>query len=427
MEKDKLREYVVAASVREANTKDYEELDESPIVRNFRLAAGPIGADGKPRMLLLSAWIVHEGRNENGIAFVKEELRQRVSEGLFAPPHAGMIDFDHDFQPVGFWFKTSFAFDDIAGLWGILATGAIWAWRFPELTDALLAEQQRSGTVPVSMSELPESTELTEKFPGAEGMVTEIQHNPTFFTTSILDIPPGDIHARATVSEDASQEPPVPASRTSQFYFQAASAEPQFDTSKEETFMEDAKVLINEMRQERDQARESLAKAEAEKNQFKADLDTVKDELDKTKTQIDELVSKNKELASKVSEFEVALKSANETKDELETTLAETSEKLNEFETKEADAEKDRVLAERIAGLPEVVQKNIEEHSEAEALKSAWRELSEEQWDTTRNTLSLAARTDESDTDYVERSTKEGKLPFGKSEVKGSKLSKFIL
>ena len=79
MDKELKIEYVVAASVREAGEIDLDDMAKSSIADQLELAAGPI-VEGKPRMLLLTAWIAHEGRNNNGDAFLKEELKEELSE-----------------------------------------------------------------------------------------------------------------------------------------------------------------------------------------------------------------------------------------------------------------------------------------------------------------------------------------------------------
>src|SRR5258705_11251306 len=129
----KLYKYLIKAQVLEPTDRDYEEIETA--AKGFFIASNAQFENGKPRMLFMNAWMAHEGRNLNGDAFVNEELRQRVREGLFVPPFAGMIDLDHDFTARGFWYKAAYAFDEQANKWGILATGAVWAWRYPELAD----------------------------------------------------------------------------------------------------------------------------------------------------------------------------------------------------------------------------------------------------------------------------------------------------
>jgi len=54
----------------------------------------------------------------------------------------------------------------------------------------------------VSMSVIAGHQELTLGYPGAVGERTKILHNPVFFTTSLLSVPPGDNFARGKVVEN---------------------------------------------------------------------------------------------------------------------------------------------------------------------------------------------------------------------------------
>lgn len=202
-----LYNYIVKAQVLEPNDRDYEEL-KSASQNFFVTAANSPFENGKPKMLFLTAWMAHEGRNLNGDAFVSEELKQRVHEGLFNPPFAGMIDFDHDFVARGFWYKTAYAFDENAKKWGILTTGAVWAWRYPEVADFVTQQMADQGFAYVSMSALPEVSEVTTQYLGYEGQVTHVLHNPIFFTSAILSVPPGDFDAKVVnINLAESKEP----------------------------------------------------------------------------------------------------------------------------------------------------------------------------------------------------------------------------
>lgn len=204
--------YICQGSIHEPDEQELDEINLS--CRGFILAssqhtqsdAKPFGPDGKPRMLVISAWMAHEGRNLNGDAFVKEELQNVVKNGLFAPPYAGMIDDDHDFTARGYWYKTSFAHDQVAKKWGILATGALWAWRYADLAERLLKDMNSRGVIDVSMSVIAGHTETSLAYPGSQGEKTKVLHNPVFFTTSLLSVPPGDKFARGKVAENPDPE-----------------------------------------------------------------------------------------------------------------------------------------------------------------------------------------------------------------------------
>ena len=194
LDKELIYKYIIKAHLVEPSDKDFEDIETA--AKGFFIASNAPFENGKPKMLFLDAWIAHEGRNLNGDAFVSEELRQRVKEGLFVPPFAGMIDENHDFQARGFWYKTSYAFNENAQKWGILTTGAVWAWRYPELADFVVQQMADQGFVYVSMSALAEANEVTLNYAGFEGQATHILHNPIFFTSAILTVPPGDFDAK---------------------------------------------------------------------------------------------------------------------------------------------------------------------------------------------------------------------------------------
>lgn len=397
MNDQKLFEYAVTASVREATDLDFEELNESTTKKEFELAAAEPVLDGKPRMLMLTAWIVHEGKNLNSQVFIKEELKARVIQGLFAPPHAGMIDFDHDYEPKGFWYKTSFAYDTKAEKWGIIATGAIWAWRFPEFADTILAEMQRSGTIPVSMSARAESIEFVEDDDSGTAMIL---HNPIFFTTSVLDVPPADPDARAVATEDATAIVDVPAKEALQANAQTGGDEgdPPLDPPKQEEDVMDKD--LKELSQDLQTATEAKVLAETQ-------VTELTQKLDEAIAKFEEATGQIETLNAKVAELEVALQSASETKTQLEEDLEEVRAQLKKFEEEKAEAEKTERLKARVSELPEVVQKNLEEHEDCEALKASWSDATDEEWETIKQTFDLSVVTGP---DYVARSDEQGKI-----------------
>ena len=403
-------EYIIQANLREAQEEDYEDLEK--YVKGFALAAGaPPIKDGKPRMVFISAWIVHEGRNLNGDAFVGEELKSRVKEGLFVPPYSGMIDLDHDFVARGFWYKTSFAFDDRAKKWGILAHGAIWAWRFPELSDALLAEMQRRGAIDFSMGALSESFEITTSFPEFEGQHTRIMHNPVFLVTTILTIPPGDENAQGVASEDPTKMEPSPEMITSDATLATLPGK-----------MEELK-MENELKELKEAIANVLANKETSEKAFnllQSFIDTQRADVIKAVEARQDAEEKVSTLQTEKASLEVALESANNVKADLEKELAEVKEKLAIFEAKEQAAKEDETLDARLSELPDVIIDNLEKHPEKEAILASWKRLDGVQWMEVQNILTLA-----SSTSMKSKSDAEGQLGvFRKTE--GSSLKAFL-
>jgi hypothetical protein len=353
--------------------------------------------------------MVHEGGNLNNQAFIKEELETAVNNGLFAPPHGGMIDYNHDFTARGYWYKTSFAFDQEANAWGVRADGAIWAWRYPELTNELLAEMEREGFVPVSMTAKPESLEITHSFPGAEDKPTYVLHNPVFFTTSMLSIEAADEKARAVVSDSDAATKRVLAAKVQTHFdnLYKVDEDRQLQVAKQEDSSMDEK-LIDKLRQEVKDTEEALRGAEAAKAEADQKVTDVQAEVNTANETISSLNEEVEGFKTKLAELEVALQAAAEAKETIEKELTESKEKLDVFEAKEAEAAATALLEARLQELPEVVRKNLDEHPEKEALLSAWRTADDEAWDTISQAFKLSDRPD-----YVSRSDKEGRLATG--------------
>jgi len=159
-------------------------------------ATSPITESGKPRILKISAWIAHSGAaNLNSDAFLAEDLQEVATKGLFAPPYLGMVDFNHDFNPYGAWYSARYEFDPIANEYGLLAEGMLFAWRFEELADKLVAEQVRSGSIPVSMACIARNIETRDN--PLTGATEYVLRKPVFLAVSVLDVPPADPNARA--------------------------------------------------------------------------------------------------------------------------------------------------------------------------------------------------------------------------------------
>lgn len=400
------KQFVVAAQVIEPTEQDIENVQE--VITPFYVASspGPI-ADGKPRMLFISAWMAHEGRNENGDAFVAAELEKRVKEGLFAPPYAGMIDDDHDFMARGFWYKTVYAFDEQAQRWGIFANGAIWAWRFPELADRLTAEQVREGKIMVSMSTVPESREFTNNYTGFEGQHTTVLHNPVFFTTSLLSIPPGDAEARGKVSEDSKKHMMEPEDMM----------DPDKDLDKSQLSVSEEVTMPNENVTAETTEVVETPETVAETTEV---VETVTEETTpKVEAATEVAEQKNEEktvandevatLTAKLAEAEVTIKSLTEAKQALEVVLADTKNKLQVY----VDAEAAKLAAEKVAArlneVPEVIKTNLEKHAEKDVVLARWATLPDNEWQIVVASLKAV----DTGVSFTKRSEDSGTLPVG--------------
>jgi hypothetical protein len=392
MDKDILKiQYNIQASLREASDEDYEDLGK--YVKGFALAAGapPPTVNGKPRMLFTSAWIAHEGRNQNGDAFVGEEIRARVNEGLFIPPYSGMIDLDHDFTARGFWYKTAYAFDERADKWGIFAHGALWAWRYAEVADSFMAQMHRDGFIEVSMSALSDSVELTTTFPEFEGTHTRIIHNPVFFSTALLTVPPGDKHAQGLVTEDPLKSEPEP--------IQAVATNP----GKLEEFKMEKELL--ELKEAIEKALDNGEASEKALSLIRSLLEAEQAKIAQLAEEKEELAGKLKEVETEKASLEVALETVNEVKVALETELTETKEALAVFEAERKASQDQERLDTRLSELPDAVVENLEKHPEKEEVLASWKNMDEAQWTHVQRTFALASASS-----LKEKSQEEGQL-----------------
>lgn len=209
---DKFTFLPITASVREFEPT--EEVLKAAILAAVETASAgktekasvdPIGPNNMPRMLQLSGWLTYaEEVNKNYRMFTKADLEEVVANGMFKAPFFGMIDYNHDFSLYGVWYDTKFAFDEVAQKWGIYAEGVIFAWRYEDLADKMLAMQQRNGNIKLSMACLPAFYEPKQT---ADGIDYLVARKPVFFTTSVLDVDPAFPNSRAVGSEDPNQTP----------------------------------------------------------------------------------------------------------------------------------------------------------------------------------------------------------------------------
>lgn len=371
-----LYKYIVKAQILEPSDQDYEEVTN--LAQGFFVASAAPFENGRPRMLFITAWMAHEGRNLNGDAFVGKELEARVNAGLFDPPFAGMIDLDHDFTARGFWYKTSFAFDEKANKWGIIATGAVWAWRYPELADSVMKQMRDQGYINVSMSAIPEVRETVLNYPGNLGEVTKVLHNPVFFTSAILTVPPGDPDAKGVAVANA-----IPTD---------SKADQITEISNEEKHMDEKEL-------------EALKTTNA---QLQQDMDAIK---------------------IKLTEAEVNLKTVSDIKTSLETEFGAVKAELKIYKDREAaesernkETEAKAKFEARLAKVPAVVKENLDKHPNKELVLAKWREVSDADWDVIEQGFALAYTAPT----YLIRSKEEGILPVANDDTNEKNLKNYL-
>lgn len=433
------REMIVTAKVEEISSK-FETVEqllasfESPeavasLNKAYKEAElSPIGENGKPRTLKLTAWIAHAPKpNLNRDAFKEADLQKAVEDGLFQAPYCGMVDYNHDFTAYGAWYSASYQFDTVAGQYGILAEGFLYAWRYTELADLMLAMQQRQGHIDVSMACLPSGIEIGTDGDGSYYVL----RNPVFFTTSVLDVEPADADARALGTEDTTQ----PSSEREQLLSVAAKSavEPDLtidteDNMKIEELIEALRSVISEENKAQFaplfEAFTKLPTVEAEVARLTKELEAVTAKKSEIQTALEEyekgqdddfkeLKAKVAELEGKISEGSVALDAA---KTALETATAEL-EALKAFkaevDAKEVEAARVAKRAARLAELTADAQKVLNTRDEAtqNTLWTRWEAMEQAEWDVIRDSLNIAKV--ETNGRYLTASLLEGTLATG--------------
>lgn len=381
-----------------------------------------IGENEKPRMLKLTSWLVHAGYpNDNRDGFLAEDLQKRVNEGLFGAPYFGAVDFNHDFDPRGVLYNAEWAYDEKAEGWGIRVEGAVFAWKYPDLADKLLAEQTRLGHIRTSAAWVSKDIEVAHT---EEGGRYWLHRDPIFFCHSVLDVDPADPHSRAIGSEDieeTEQERKELLSRASKGRVEA------IDNTREdlmdEKILEQIEALLEEQGADLRAVMATALEAAEQIPQVRTDLEAAQTsvtELTATKeTATATLDEANTTIAAQTTEIE----SFNE---ELETLRAFKAER-------DAEVEEARVATlkeERLAALPEgfVEALNKGEEASKERMIARYVEMEEEEFTAYAAALAAAIPSKGEGTEgFTEKSKREGLLSGVKDRAEGSnRISKWL-
>lgn len=381
----------------------------------------PLITDGEPTKMLVTAWMCHEGRNNNGLFFVREELPDAAAK-IKAPNvlpmdwnHSAVLGWSFDQKAIGVWFSAEYAFDprarDGAGAWGLLAQGVMWAWAFPEYADTMLAEQERHGHLEFSMACLPTSTELVTDASGRY----EIAHHPVFFTLSALDVPPADPDARgrgqegsydadthATQRRDLLSAADAPASGA----VAADPAHPQEDAPMADQNPLEARVA---------ELSSQLETLTTQLTDNGAAVATATGRATAAEAQVAELTAQLAEARTAADALRTELEAAQASAATLQTTLETAQARVAEFEARDAEAAADRRLATRIAELPEAYRAAHAKRPEADrqVVETRWRNANDEQWAAIKGDLAVVSGL--RPVDYLRLSRDEGDtaLPAG--------------
>lgn len=436
----------------EATVESFDSSVETKLLNTFteqgiKEAAGPV-ENGRPRMLKMTAWMAHGGpANRNGDAFLEEDLQKIALDGLFAPPYLGIMDFNHDFNPYGVWYSAEYKYNQAAGQYGLLAEGALFAWRFPELADKILAEQTRKGFVDVSMAAMPEWIEERE---GADGRRESVLRKPVFVAVSILDVAPGDPNARGfgSESEDSTRADRETELNKALLSIHAAGGEAfkiwhnlvaaklegasqtisQEETQMDEKIIEQLTAALQESLGE--QARgllDELKSAVADAAKVPG-LEATIAQLETTVAELTASLAASEEAkdtaATEVESLQTALQAKNEE-------LSSLSEAFNALKaehdklTESVEAEAKTALREaRLAKLPEGYRKALEGRSEEsrERIIARYTEMSDEEFTEELEVISVTSRQS-----FADRSAAEGGLStFAGAPASGYAVDKFL-
>ena len=381
------------------------ELDptEAAVVTAYTDAAGaPMITDGKPTAIRMCAWMAHGDGviNDNRVAFVSEEIKPFVATVNDTNPlvmdfnHSAVKGYADDPKMIGAWTRAEWAFNPAAangtGAWGILLSGVMMAWLFPNIADTILADQARNGYTRNSMACMSRGIEFKSDADGPY----QILHNPVFFTLSVLDVPPADKAAIGKAVEGSS-DPQCEATMKDQLLHKASVVTPPMSPQ--------APVVLQEavMTDEETKAlTEAAAAAQAQLTEQTAELESMKSRLVEVETARDAVAAELEKANVEIARVSDELKAA--------------SEKLAAFESAEAATAHAARVASRIASLPETYREAHAKKDEAARtrVETKWAAMSDEEFEQYKAEELLFA-VGSMKVGYVERSEKEGFLQTG--------------
>jgi hypothetical protein len=207
---DKIRFITARAVVHEMSVDEQQDPHVAQAMKSAAFV--PMVTDGEPTKLLVTAWMVHEGKNNNNLVFRAEDLEAAAAK-LTSPNllpmdwnHSAVIPKEGVAKAIGVWYSAEAKMDETAyegrGAFGIEAKGVVWAWAFPEYANEMLAAQRERGYIEFSMACIPLDVERGRDQNGPY----EIAIEPVFFTLSALNVPPGDPDAKGQI-ENLDQMP----------------------------------------------------------------------------------------------------------------------------------------------------------------------------------------------------------------------------
>lgn len=400
--------------------------EDAALLASIEMAgAPPLLTNGKPTIMRVVAWVLHEGVNKNRLEFLAEDLGPTAD--AIRVPNVLPMDFNHSaFRPfstdpktIGVWYRAEKRWDphakDGKGAYGIIAEGIIWSWLYPDYATELLAEQQRNGRIDFSMACLPTSSEYATDADGPK----EIAHQPVLLTHSALDVPPADADA-VGIGVEGSDDPnleqtlleklatslpsPTPNSDPAVLPLAAALSTPVDQLT--EVQMEELQAQIDALTAKiasLTATEEQLAAAQAQLATLAGEMEALRGQLVESETARTALVDAAATTASEMDTLRAAL----------ETAQAQLAE-INDAAAAAARAE---AYEARIAALPEPYRVALSKRTQDEQDRFAtkWAAASDEEWNEFATEIQFAFQNVR--VSYLDRSHAEGgALPNGGSE-----------
>lgn len=387
-------------------------------------AAPSMVVDGKPRMIHISGFIAHEGFNNNRDGFVAEELQAVVeSKRLFKGAYAGILDHNHSLNPIGYWYDAEYTFDPQANKNGILAHGAIWAWRFKETSDLLLAEQVRENKINISMACLSKDVEPMQT---ETGLMGSILHQPIFVATSVLtEAPPADFYGRAVIEDESGKTSTYDRGK---LVSKVAMSSHNNNNNMEVELM-DKEELMNAIHEALGKSDESVVEKvkdviEASVSEFKTELISKDTSLTEATNKITELEATIAELNGAAEDKDLTFSALKDQHDTLETKVAELEAELSVYHEAEEATRVSELRAARLAQVGTAIHAKLDDMDEEkkESLISRWAALSDEEWAVRVEELNLASQSGEE----PHKPVKPGVFPNVSPAIKTNVLDKFI-
>lgn len=404
-------------SAKAVEVADLEPAEAALVTAYSEASGAPPITNGRPTAIRMVAWMAHGDGviNDNRVAFVSEELRPFAAQVSDTNPV--VMDFNHsavkpqDGMPkmIGAWTRAEWAHNPAAangaGAWGILMSGVMMAWLFPDIADTILADQARNGSTRNSMACMSRGIEFKSNADGPY----QVLHNPVFFTLSVLDVTPADKAAIGKAVEGSSDPECEAKMRKELTTYNAAEITPP---------NHDAPVDLQEAVMTEAEIQAAIAAA------AKAATDAAQNVIEVLNEKLTNGVIAADAAAAKLIEVETArdaamaeLTKATAEIERLSAELATTTEKLTVFESADAVAKHAERVAARVASLPDAYREaHATKAAEARTrVESKWAAMSDEEWESYKtDELSVGAAFK---VGYVFRSKQEGHIPTGVAEA----------